>query len=82
MKRCGLVFSLAVLLLAGGAFSAHGFSLLDNKLSISGYLQNQSSYRLGYESQWVSSENRLQVEMVGRLHPNFIVAGTFRGTYD
>ena len=82
MKRCGLVFSLAVLLLVGGAFSAHGFSLLDDKLSISGYLQNQSSYRLGDESQWVSSENRLQVEMRAKLHPNFTVAGTFRGTYD
>ena len=82
MKRRGLIFSLAVLLLVGGAFSAHAVSLLDNKLSISGYLQNQSSYRLGDESQWVSSENRLQVEMVARLHPNFTVAGTFRGMYD
>ena len=82
MKRFSLVFSLAVLLLLGATFSAHGFSLLDDKLSISGYLQNQSSYRLGNESQWVSSENRLQVEMVGKLHPNFVVAGTFRGTYD
>ena len=82
MKRIGLVFGLAVLWLGGAAFSAHGFSLLDDKLSISGYVQNQSSYRTGQDSQWVSSENRLQVEMSANLHPNFVVSGTFRGLYD
>jgi len=83
MKRFGVVFGLVALWLGGAAFSAHGYSLLDNKLSISGYLQNQSSYRLGGDAkQWVSSENRIQLEMDARLHPNIAVAGIFRGTYD
>ncbi|MDO8634683.1 MAG: hypothetical protein Q7R34_00355, partial [Dehalococcoidia bacterium] len=67
----------------GLAFSAHGFTLLDKKLSISGYVQNQSSYRVGGDSdQWVSSENRLQLEMEAKLHPNVTLSGVFRGTYD
>ncbi|HLA27821.1 MAG TPA: DUF1302 family protein, partial [Syntrophales bacterium] len=83
MKRICLVFGLTVLWLGGLAFSAHGFNLLDDKLSISGYVQNQSSYRVGGGSdQWVSSENRLQVEMDAKLHPNLKVRGIFRGTYD
>src|SRR3990170_6109783 len=83
MKKIGLVFGLAVLWLGGLAFSAHGFTLLDNKLSISGYVQNQSSYRIGGDSdQCVSSENRLQVEIDAKLHPNVSLFGIFRGTYD
>ncbi|MDO8721797.1 MAG: hypothetical protein Q7J31_06165 [Syntrophales bacterium] len=83
MKRICLVFGLVALWLGGLAFSAHGFSLLDDKLSISGYVQNQSSYRVGGESdQWVSSENRLQLEMEAKLHPNVTMFGVFRGTYD
>src|SRR3990170_3426886 len=83
MKRIGLVFCLATLWLGGLAFSAHGFSLLDDKLYISGYVQNQSSYRVGGDSdQWVSSENRLQVEMEAKLHPNVKLFGVFRGIYD
>ena len=82
MKRWGLVFSLAVLWLAGEAFPAHGYSLLDDKLSVSGYVQNQSSYRLGDGSKWVSSENRLQVEMEAKLHPDVSGRGIFRGMYD
>ena len=83
MKRICLVFALVSLWLGGLAFSAHGFTLLDDKLSISGYVQNQSSYRIGGDSdQWVSSENRLQVEMDAKLHPQVTVSGIFRGTYD
>jgi len=83
MKRIGLVFALVALWLGGSAFSAHGFTLLDDKLSISGYVQNQSSYRVGGDSdQWVSSENRLQVEIDAKLHPNVSLFGIFRGTYD
>ncbi|MDO8785952.1 MAG: hypothetical protein Q7J12_07010, partial [Syntrophales bacterium] len=83
MKRICLVFGLVALWLGGLAFSAHGFTLLDDKLSISGYVQNQSSYRIGGDSdQWVSSENRLQVEMDAKLHPNVTLFGIFRGTYD
>ena len=81
MKRIGVVFGLVALWLGGVAFSAHGFSLLDDKLSISGYVQNQSSYRVGGDSdQWVSSENRLQVEIDAKLHPNVALFGIFRGT--
>lgn len=82
MKRGGLVFVLVVLWLVGGALSAHAFNVLDDKLSISGFAQNQSSYRLGDGSQWVSSENLLQVEMEARMIPGVMVAGTFRGIYD
>ncbi len=83
MRRGGLVFVLAVSWLVGAAFSAHAFSLLDGKLSINGYVQNQSSYRIGADSdQWVSSENRLQVEIDAKLHPQVTVSGIFRGTYD
>src|SRR3990172_10037004 len=83
MKRIGLVFGLVALWLGGAAFSAHGFTLLDDKLYISGYVQNQSSYRVGGDSdQWVSSENRLQVEMEAKLHPNVKLFGVFRGMYD
>ncbi|MDP2725478.1 MAG: hypothetical protein Q8O44_04295, partial [Syntrophales bacterium] len=83
MKRIGLVFGLLALWLGGLAFSAHGFSLLDDKLFISGYVQNQSSYRIGGDpDQWVSSENRLQLEMDAKLHPNVTLFGIFRGTYD
>ena len=83
MKRIGVIFGLVTLWLGGLAFSAHGFSLLDKKLSISGYVQNQSSYRLGGDSdQWVSSENRLQVEIDAKLHPNVTMFGVFRGMYD
>ena len=82
MKRWGFVFGFAVLWLVGAAFPARGYSLLDDKLSISGYVQNQSSYRLGNGSQWVSSENRLQVEMEARLHSHVSVQGIFRGIYD
>jgi len=82
MKRWGLVFGLAVLWLGGEVFPAHGYSLLDDKLSVSGYVQNQSSYRLGDGSKWVSSENRLQVEMEAKLHPDVSVRGIFRVIYD
>lgn len=84
MKRFGLVFGLAALWLVGLAFSAHGgLNLLDDKLSISGYLQNQSSYRVGGDDdQLVSSEFRLQVEMEMKLDPNLTVFGIFRGIYD
>ena len=83
MKRIGVIFGLVTLWLGGLAFSAHGFTLLDDKLSISGYVQNQSSYRVGGDSdQWVSSENRLQVEIDAKLHPNVALFGIFRGTYD
>ena len=83
MKRICLVLGLAALWLGGLAFSAYGFSLLDDKLFISGYVQNQSSYRVGGSpDQWVSSENRLQVEMEAKLHPDVKLFGVFRGTYD
>ncbi|MFH1639266.1 MAG: DUF1302 family protein [Chloroflexota bacterium] len=84
MKRIGLVFGLAFLWVWGLAFSAYGFApLLDGKLSISGYLQNQSSYRTGGEGAGlVSSENRLQVEVDAKVHQNVSVYGVFRGIYD
>ncbi|PIP09176.1 MAG: hypothetical protein COX51_00105 [Syntrophobacteraceae bacterium CG23_combo_of_CG06-09_8_20_14_all_50_8] len=84
MKRFVLVFGLAVLWLGGLAFSAYGFApLFDDRLSISGYVQNQSSYRVGGDhDQLVSSENRLQVEVDAKLHPNVTVYGVFRGIYD
>ena len=84
MKRICLVFGLVAVWLGGLAFSAHGgFKLLDNKLYLDGYVQNQSSYRVGGDDhQLVSSENLLQVEMDAMLHPNLMVYGEFRGIYD
>lgn len=83
MKRIGLVFGLLVLSLWGVVFSAHGFYVLDDKLFITGYIQNQSSYRVAEGAdELVSSENRLQMEIDAKLHPQVKVHGVFRGIYD
>ncbi|MGB5157208.1 MAG: DUF1302 family protein [Desulfobacterales bacterium] len=82
MRTNRLFFCLFVACLAGWVSAAHGASFLDDRLSVDGYIQNQSSYRTGNDSGLVSSENRLQLEMSARLHPNVTVTGTFRGIYD
>ena len=83
MRRIGLVFGLVAVWIVGLAFSAYGgFKLLDEKLYVDGYIQNQTSYRIGGDSQFVSSENQLQLEMDAKFNPNLSLYGVFRGIYD
>ena len=82
MKKSYLVFTFVAGWLWMLAFSAFAFTMMDDKFSMYGYIQNMSSYRVGESSQLVGSENRLQLDMELEMHPDIIVFGSFRGMYD
>ena len=58
-------------------------SFFDNKVNVDGYIQNQTSYRISSDNhEFVSSENRLQVEMSAGINDNLSLHGVYRGLYD
>lgn len=81
-------FNLILIFLLGGAAilfqtaPTYGrYYFLDKKLAVDGYLQNQSSYRLGGQG-LVSCENRFVMEADYKAFPNLSFFGSWWSLYD
>ncbi|MFH0813585.1 MAG: DUF1302 family protein [Pseudomonadota bacterium] len=77
-----LIFLLSAAVILFQTVPTYGrYYFLDRKLAVDGYIQNQSSYRLGGES-LVSCENRFVVEADYAPFPNLSFYGSWRSLYD
>ncbi|MFH0811850.1 MAG: DUF1302 family protein [Pseudomonadota bacterium] len=83
MKKC-LVYIAAVVcfIVTGGVGTAHALSFLDNRLTISGFLKNETAHNIGHDKDFMKIENTFQIETEYRFNEAFNFFFIIREFYD
>jgi len=82
-KTIALFIVGACLLLLNGTNTAQAsLFLLDNKLTLSGFLKNETAYNPNHDREFMKIENTLQLEAEYMLNDNFSFFTIFRYFYD
>ena len=75
-------FALLCLMIVGAVPPSHALSFLNDKLTISGFLKNETAYNVGHNKEWMKIEHTFQIETEYVFNDSFSFFFILREFYD
>ncbi|MBW1679811.1 MAG: hypothetical protein JRJ08_06695 [Deltaproteobacteria bacterium] len=83
MRRCAVCFMVVFcLMFMGEVIPAQAISFLDDRLTISGFLKNETAHNVGHDQDFMKIENTFQIETEYWLNDSFSFFFILREFYD